>query len=244
MRASSSLLLITFFALFAFATKFSQPIYERASIALNNSCDSIQISAQYQEQCLYHLALEHSGRDTFTSIRFRMDTLVLLDSLYLLDTTLTIRSMEDQSFEIVTNDTTQSNCLDSTLSNFPTYSGTDIIAFSLANCTDTNRINIEYLACDSTVCTDTLLLIKPKQNCVAEGAALIVCQTDTTVFLAEAFSSTVVDFAVPVDTCEHVIISCSPNAGSVFPCGITTVTCIATDTLNRIADTCFFDIIV
>jgi uncharacterized repeat protein (TIGR01451 family) len=58
-------------------------------------------------------------------------------------------------------------------------------------------------------------------------------------------TSTLVNFAKPsaTDNCGTPMVVCSPDSGTVFPVGITTVTCTATDTANNTAQ-CSFTVTV
>jgi hypothetical protein len=54
-----------------------------------------------------------------------------------------------------------------------------------------------------------------------------------------------VDFTVPVaDNCPGVTVSCTPASGSIFPKGVTPVTCKATDSSGNMSQPCTFTITV
>ncbi|MEM9888485.1 MAG: HYR domain-containing protein, partial [Bacteroidota bacterium] len=111
---------------------------------------------------------------------------------------------------------------------------------------DSVKILLTAYANDSTFCILDTLNFNTSEVCNDSTTCeyFIPCPKDTTIFLEEAFSSTVVTFPTSEDTCGNTIISYSPPSGSIFPCGITTVTRTADDTLNQTSNSCFFDVIV
>ena len=88
-------------------------------------------------------------------------------------------------------------------------------------------------------------------NCVSDTCSNIVtvrdgtppvitCPSDTVVMVGPGEGGMIVEFeASATDECTAVSVVCTPPSGSVFPVGVSEVTCIATDGSQN-ADTCTF----
>jgi hypothetical protein len=91
------------------------------------------------------------------------------------------------------------------------------------------------------VCSFTIMVIDrepPKISCPANITAVapVACPR---------ISTAVVNYPAPVvtDNCPGVTYTCSPSSGSVFPAGVTKVTCTATDSGGNTA-ACSFNVTV
>jgi hypothetical protein len=73
---------------------------------------------------------------------------------------------------------------------------------------------------------------------------VVSCPADIVVAAEQGFCDAVVAFSAAVDdNCPGAVVVCTPPTGSVFPVGVTTVTCIGTDASGN-ADTCDFTVTV
>ena len=90
----------------------------------------------------------------------------------------------------------------------------------------------------------TVFLAAPPVFAPDDVAPFMACPLDTTLLCAEA-SGAVLEFeVVAVDDCDEApVVVCTPASGSVFPVGITTVTCTATD-LSGNTTSCSFAVTV
>ncbi len=68
----------------------------------------------------------------------------------------------------------------------------------------------------------------------------ITCPADVTT-TADTMTGATVSYAAPAatDNCPSVVTACAPASGSLFPIGVTTVTCTATDAASNVANCSF-----
>lgn len=99
------------------------------------------------------------------------------------------------------------------------------------------QLTVTDANCASSTCQATVTVVD-------DTPPIISCAYDTVIVVEPGESGKVVEFASSAtDECSSVTAVCTPPSGSVFPVGVSTVTCIATDAAGN-ADTCHFYVAV